>query len=429
MTIELVAMAAVFVVLMVIRVPVAFAIMGAVATYFLATPGPDAIFPQRMVASLGSFPVLAVPFFVLAGTAMARGGMAMRLIGLADALVGHVRGGLGQVNVLNSLFIGGMSGSAKADSAIDARILVPVMVKHGYSLGFSSALTAASSIISPLLPPSIALILYGLLAGVSIGQLFIAGIIPAIIVAIALMILVRVKAGRHNYGAVRLQRMPIRQVLVKVRESWLALLMPVGIIAGLRLGVFTPTELGAVIAVYALVVGLFVYKEIKWRDLGKLFTEAALLSAGILVIIAAAGALGYVLTFERIPQQLALSLTSVIDEPWIALIVINVALLLLGMVMESTSLLIIVTPVLAPVVITMGIDPVQFGVVLALNMVIGGITPPIGGNMFTVCAITGCSIAEFTKEIMVFIAVLVGILAAVSFIPALTLALPAILLP
>lgn len=426
---ELLLMVIVFVALIAIRVPVAIAILGGVAAYFLATPGPDAIFAQRIIASLSSFPVLAVPFFVLAGTAMARGGMAMRLIDLADALVGHTRGGLAQVNVVNSLFIGGMSGSAKADSAIDSKILVPVMVRHGYSLGFASALTAASSVISPLLPPSIGLILYGLLAGVSIGKLFIAGIVPAFIVAVALMIFVRIRSAQRGYGTVRDKRMPAREVLLKVRKSWLALLMPIGIIVGLRLGIFTPTELGALMAVYALAVGLLVYKEIKWRDLGKLFTESALLSAGILIIIAAAGSLGYVLTFERIPHELAGALTGAISQPWIALIVINLALLALGMLMESTSLLVIVTPVLAPVVVAMGVDPVQFGVVLCFNMVIGGITPPIGGNMYTVAAITGVSIAEFTKEILPFVAVLLVVLAAIMFIPPLTLALPSILVP
>lgn len=423
----LLVLAMVFVVLMLLRVPIAFAIMGAVASYFLLTPGPNEIFAQRLIASLSSFPVLAIPFFVLAGSAMARGGLAMRLIDLADSMVGHMRGGLGQVTVLNSLFIGGMSGSAKADSAIDSKILVPVMVKHGYGLGFASALVASSSIVSPLLPPSIGLILYGLLADVSIGKLFIAGIVPGFLVAVVLMLLVRFQATRRNFGTVREHRLPVKDVLRNVRKSSLALLIPVGIVVGLRLGVFTPTELGAIVAVYSLIISLFVYKELKWRDLGKVFIESALLSAAVLIIIGAAGGLGYVLTFEQIPLRMAETLGGMFSEPIVALLVINVVLLMLGTVMESTSLLVIVTPVLAPVVIAMGVDPVQFGVILVFNMTIGGITPPVGGNMFTVAAITGVSISEFAREVVPFLIVLIIVLLLLTFIPILTTGLPAIL--
>ncbi|MDN5926323.1 MAG: TRAP transporter large permease [Hyphomicrobiales bacterium] len=428
MTPELYLMALVFIVLMIVRVPVAFAIMGAVIAYFLVTPHASLLFPQRLASSLSSFPVLAIPLFILAGSVMARGGLAMRLIRLADSLVGHMKGGLGQVAVINSLFIGGMSGSAKADSAIDAKILVPVMQRYGYDLGFSSALTAAAGIIAPLIPPSIGLILYGLLANVSIGHLFIAGIVPGFLVAIALMIVVRIQANRRGFGIVRQHRLPLREVLKRVRASWHALLIPVGIIGGLRIGVFTPTELAAVIAVYSIIISVFVYKELDWNGLRTVFIESALLTAAILIIISAAGALGYVLTLEQIPHKIALALISAFKDPLIALLVINIVLLLLGTIMESTSLLVIVTPVLAPAVISMGVDPVQFGIILVFNMTIGGITPPVGGNMFTVMAITGVSMADFAREILPFLAALIVVLLLLTYIPVLSVGLPSILL-
>lgn len=428
MSLELLATVVVFTVLLISRTPVAFAILTAVATYFVMTPGPVIVFPQRVIASISTFPVLALPFFVLAGTAMARGGIAQRLLDLAEGMVGHFRGGLGQVNVLNSLFIGGMSGSAKADAAIDAKLLVPVMVRHGYSLGFSSALSAASGVLSPLLPPSIGLILYGLLAGVSVGRLFLAGILPALLVAAGLMIAVRIIAGRRGYGTVRESRLPLRAMGSRLKAAWLALLMPVGIIVGLRVGVFTPTELGALVAIYALLVGMFAYKEIRWRDLPSLLKEAALISASILIIIAAAGALGYVLTAERVPERLAALATSSFENPLVILLVINLLMLILGLFMESTSLLVIVTPVLAPVVIELGIDPVHFGVLLVFNLVIGGLTPPVGGNMYTVCAITGCPLDTFSREVLPFLGVLVAVLATITVVPLVTLFLPSLLM-
>jgi tripartite ATP-independent transporter DctM subunit len=272
------------------------------------------------------------------------------------------------------------------------------------------------------------LILYGLLAGVSVGRLFLAGILPALLVAAGLMIAVRIIAGRRGYGTVRDKRLPWRAVRVRFRAAWLALLMPVGIIVGLRVGVFTPTELGALVAIYALLVGMFAYKEIRWRDLPSLLKEAALISASILLIIAAAGALGYVLTAERVPARLAEVVTSSFQNPLAILVVINVLVLVLGLFMESTSLLVIITPVLAPVAIELGIDPVHFGVLLVFNLVIGGLTPPVGGNMYTVCAVTGCSVDTFSREVLPFLGVLVAVLALITVAPIITLLLPSLLM-
>ena len=249
----------VFLVLLFAGMPISFVLLGSAMSYFLVNPIAPSIIAQRMNGSLELFPLLAVPFFVFAGAAMARGGIADRLYGFAEALVGHWRGGLAQVAVINSLFMGAMSGSSNADAAIDARTIVPIMRKQGYSNGFASAISACSGVIAPVLPPSIGLIIYGLLTNTSIGQLFIGGIIPAFIIAAALMITVHEVSKRRGYGSLRPDRMPAREVAIKARHAVWALAMPFLLLFGLRIGWFTPTELGAIAAAYALFVGLFVY--------------------------------------------------------------------------------------------------------------------------------------------------------------------------
>lgn len=417
---------ATLIVLLFIGMPVALSVLGASVVYFVIAPVPEVILVQRVVAGVESFPLLAVPFFVLAGTAMARGGIASRLLGLADALVGHHRGGLGQVNVVSSLMMSGMSGSANADAAIDAKVLVPVMVKNGYSRGFATALSAATGIIAGIIPPSIGLILYGLLAGVSVGALFMAGIVPGLLIAVALGIAVRVMSVRRGYGASREVRLPWSEIRAKLRECTWALMMPVLLLAGLRLGVFTPTELGAVMAIYALFVGVVVYREIALRELLSVFREAALATSVVMLIVATALGFSAVMTMERVPQRLIEFLTGISDNPLIVMLIINIALLLLGTVLEGTAMLVMVAPILAPLAPYLDIDPVQFGIVIILNLTIGAIIPPVGTVMYTACAITGASIEEFTREAVPFLAALLVVLALVIYVPVLTTGLPAV---
>ena len=408
-----------------LRVPVAFALLATSAAYFIMGPGSDAVLLQRMTSGLESFPLLAVPFFVLAGTAMARGGIAERLISFAEVLVGHHRGGLAQVNVLNSLMVGGMSGSANADAAIDSKVLVPVMRRRGYSNGFASALSAASGVLAPVLPPSIGLILYGVLAGVSIGDLFIAGIVPALLLAGSLMVVVRYISGRRGYLPTRERRAGLPEVLRTGWHALFALLMPVLLIVGLRIGVFTPTELGALAAVYALVVGIFIYKELSWRDIGAVLRESVLTTSVIILIVAGASAFGLLVSYERLPVRLVDALAVITSNPWIVLLLLNVLLLILGTVMESLSLMVILTPVLAPVAAEVGIDPLHFGVVLVVNLTVGSITPPVGTVVYTVCSITECSLGDFTKEFLPLFGAIVAVLFLITFVPALVTTLPA----
>lgn len=408
---------AVLLLLLAIGVPVAFSLLAAALLYFMGQPGLDMIVPQRLLGALDSFPLLAVPFFVLAGTIMARGGIADDLIGFCNLLVGRFRGGLAQVNVLNSFIIGGMSGSASADAAIDSKVLVPVMRKHGYSNGFASALTAVSSTLSPILPPSISLIVYGVMTNVSIGDLFIAGYVPAILMATAMTITVYVIARRRGYG--RSMEKPPRPGAV-FKAAWKALpalLMPVVLIVGLRMGVFTPTELGAVAVTYALLVSLFVYKGFTWRDILPALKESAGTTAMIMLIISAASAFGLVVVYERVPDQIKSLLETANLEPLAFLLIVNVGLLILGMFMEGLSLMIILIPVLAPVAFSLGVDPVHFGVLLVLNFTIGAITPPIGTVVFTVSSITKVKLTELTKESMPFFLVLIGILLFLTAVP------------
>ena len=409
--------------------PVAFTIMISSFIYFLFMDSvPLGIFIQRLVSGLDSFPLLAVPFFVLTGTAMSRGGIAHRIFGLADALVGHMKGGLGQINVVQSLFIGGMCGSANADAAIDAKTIVPVMVKHGYGRGFSSAITATSAVIAPIIPPGIGLVIFGLVANVSIGKLFIGGIVPGLLISAALMFTVAYISRQRNYGGIRSKRTSLAKVMIYAKDSFWALMMPVILIVGLRMGVFTPTELGAVAALYSLFVGVVIYKEIKLSDLRGLFVEAALTSGVVMLILGAATGLSYVITWEQIPQQIFEFLATLSDNKYLLLLIINFALLIMGTMIEGTSLLIILTPILMPLVNQLGINPVQFGVVMVVNLTIGAVTPPVGTILYTVCSITGSPVGEFTKEVLPFVGALIFVLLLITYVPWLVIFLPDLLM-
>jgi len=414
----------VFTVLLFAGMPMPFVLLGSSMSYFLFNPIAPSIIAQRLNGSLELFPLLAVPFFVFTGALMARGGIAERLYGFAEGLVGHWRGGLAQVAVINSLFLGAMSGSANADAAIDARTVVPVMRRQGYSNGFASAISACSGVIAPLLPPSIGLIIYGLLTNTSIARLFIGGIVPAFITAACLMITVREVSKRRGYGALRERRLPLREIGLRARHAIWALAMPVLLLFGLRIGWFTPTELGAVASGYALIVGLFIYKGFRARDIFEIGREAAHTTASVMLIIATSAIFSVVLTLEEVPQLVVGQLLDVSDNKYVVLLIINILLLLLGTVMEGLSLMIILAPLFLQVMARLGIDPIHFGVVLIFNLTIGSVSPPIGSVLFTVCSITKCSIEEFTREsIPLFLALGIALF-IVTFVPQTVLFLP-----
>jgi tripartite ATP-independent transporter DctM subunit len=413
---------------MFLGVPVAYALIGASLLYFLTGPVPVEALTQKLTASLASFPLLAIPFFMLAGVLMSHGGIARRIIDVADAFVGHFRGGLAQVSVFNSLLMGGMSGSSTADAAVDAKVLVPQMIRKGYERGTAAAFASVSGVIVVLIPPSIGLIVYGLVAQVSVGELFIAGVGPGILLAVALSVCVRVMAGRGRLPASRSKAASFKERLSTTGKAFWALMMPVLLILGLRAGVFTPTELGAVAAVYALVVGVVVYREISWRDVGAHLQEAAGATGVVMLILAAAAGFGVVMTHERIPQRFAEGVFAITDNPIVVLIIINVGLLVLGALTESLALMILVAPILAPLAADLGIDPVHFGIIIVLNLAIGGVTPPIGVVMFTVLSITKTGMWEYTKATWPLLVSVLVVLGLVSYVPAISLWLPDLLL-
>ncbi len=410
-------------------IPIAFALLAASLAYFtfgdVGTP-PDLIL-QKFITSASSFPLLAVPFFIMAGEIMNYSGISSNLMKMADVLTGHLRGGLAQVNVLLSTLMGGISGSANADAAMQSKILVPQMTKRGYSAAFSTAITAASSAIAPVIPPGINLIIYALIAQVSVAKMFIGGYTPGLLMCLALMLTVHFIAKKRDYKPSREKMASGAEIFKQFKESIWGLLLPFGIIFGIRFGIFTPTEAGAMAVLFCIIIGVFLYKELKWKHVPIILKNTILSTSSVMLIIIAASVFGQYMSWERIPHQLTKSILAISDSPWIILVVINVLLLMLGMFLEGGALLIIVAPLLVPLVKTMGIDLTHFGLIMIVNIMIGGITPPFGSMMFTTCAITGVTVGQFVKEIWPFIAALLLVLIIVTYMPSVVMFLPNIL--
>jgi tripartite ATP-independent transporter DctM subunit len=410
-------------------IPIAFALIAAALAYFtfgdVGSP-PDLIL-QTFITAASSFPLLAVPFFIMVGEIMNYSGISASLMKMADVLTGHMKGGLAQVNVVLSTLMGGISGSANADAAMQSKILVPEMTKRGYSPAFSTAITAASSSIAPVIPPGINLIIYALIAQVSVARMFIGGYTPGILMAVALMVTVHIIAVRRGYQPVREKMSPPGDILHQLKDSIWALLLPFGIILGIRFGVFTPTEAGAIAVVFCTLVGVFFYKQLKWHHFPIIMKNTVYSTSAVILIIVSASIFGQYLSWERIPYVLTRSLSDFAADPWMMLVIINVFLLFMGMFLEGGAVLIIVAPLLVPVVTGLGVDPVHFGLILIVNIMIGGITPPFGSMMFTTCSITGVSIGDFVREVYPFIIALILVLLVVTYVPSLVMFLPNLL--
>ena len=416
-------MAVVFFAVLALGAPVAVAmgITGAVAVAMLGDL-PLEVIAQRFVTGVDSFPLLAVPFFILAGALMNTGGTTQRLVGFANALVGRFTGGLGHVTVVSNMIMAGMSGSAAADAAGTGSVLIPAMVRSGYSRAFSAALTAASSTIGPIIPPSIPFVVFGVLASVSIGRLFLGGAIPGVLMGIYLMAAVYIISKRRGYA--RGEKPSARQVWAAFLEAIPALILPVIIIWGIVGGVVTPTEASVLAVLYALFLGVVVYRELTWKSLWDIFGEAALTTASVMFIVAASALLAWVMTREGAGPALVRFVTSVSTDPFVVLLVLNVLLLILGCFLETLSLMILLVPVLMPLIRTLGIDPVHFGVMFTLNLMIGLITPPVGMSMFIACRIANIQIVEFAREVWPFVIALIGVLLVVTYFPSVVLFLP-----
>ncbi|MDW7673878.1 MAG: TRAP transporter large permease [Bacillota bacterium] len=415
-------------ILFLINIPISYSLMASTLIYFLTSDLTPMILVQRMIGGIESIPLLAVPFFVTAGVLMNYTGISKRMVNFAEVMTGHLPGGLAQVNVLLSTLMGGLSGSSIADAAMQSKILVPEMVKRGYSKAFSSAVTGASALITPIIPPGIALIIYGYVGNVSIGRLFLAGILPGVLMCVILMLTVHFISKKRGYLPARDKAARPKEVLIASRDAFLALLLPVVIIGGIRFGIFTPTEAGSIAVIYALFLGAIVYREMKINHLKEALYESVSTTTSILLIIAAASSFAWVLTWERVPHIATEFVTSLVHSPSMFLLVVNIFLLIIGMFIEGNVALIILTPLLMPMVKVYGIDPVHFGMIFIFNLSVGTLTPPLGTIMFTTCSITGTKIADFLKEIIPFYIVLAICLILITYLPIISLWLPSVLM-
>jgi tripartite ATP-independent transporter DctM subunit len=412
-------------VLFALGTPISFAIAISALSFFLVDGGmPLNIFVQKIVTVTDSYPLLAIPFFVLAGAIMNRAGITRRLLLLADALVGHMTGALAQICTVLSTFLGGLTASSSADAAMLAKTLGPEMVRNNYSPAFAAVITSCAAIITSLIPPSIGLIIYGYVADVSIGRLFIGGIIPGILIAATLMIVTWWISRRRGYLPVRSEFAGFAEVLRTGKDAIWALSIPIFIIVGIRYGIFTPTEAGAITVVYVILVGMFGYRTLRWRDLPELLKETALDTASVMLMICAASVFGFYLAWERIPPQMANWLVTLTTDPTLLLLLINALLIVLGTAVEGTSALIILTPIFVPILTKLGIDPVHFGIVLVTNLTIAGVTPPVGQMMFISSQVLRVPMDDYTIEVLPFLGALMVLLVVLSLFPQLSIFLP-----
>lgn len=418
--------------LLVIGLPVAF-VLGIASTVYLLTAEAMTLsaVPQRLFAGLDQFVLMSIPFFILSGALMNEAQLTGRLIQFANHLVGRWRGGLAQVNVLTSIFFGGITGAATADVAALGPILIPAMEKQGYRRDFATAVTVASSICGPLIPPSIPMLVYGISSGASIGALFLAGATPGVVAGLSMLVLNRYLLRGTVLQVTSPSAQPFAtrasEFLTSFRIALLALLMPVIIVGGVVGGIVTPTESSVVAVVYAMVVGLAM-RTLKLSALWRLIVSSALLSATIMLIVATANLLGWILAFERIPQTVADAFLAFTDNRWVFLLLVAALLIVVGLFLETSGAIIILTPVLLPAAQAYGFDPVHFGVVLVFGLVIGLLTPPVGLCLFIGCSVGNVTIEVLARALMPYLLLLLVLFLFFAYVPAASMWLPDLLL-
>ncbi len=416
----------VFFVTIVMGIPIAVAVgISSLAAVIYADIPVFVVF-QRMFGGVDSFSLLAIPFFVFMGHVMDTGGIARRIVGFANILVGRVRGGLAMVNVVDSMFFGGISGSAVADTTSIGAMLIPMMIESGYERNFTVAITITSSTMGLIIPPSNAMILYSFVAGgISIAGLFAAGVIPGILVGVGLGIVVYIVSVRRNYP--RHPTPSMKEALIIVREAGLSLILAVVIVGGILGGVFTATEAAVFGVVYAIFLTMFVYKEMTWRDLPAVMLRTIETTAIVIFLIGTSTAFSYVMAAEQVPKALASFLLSLSSNKYVLLFIINILLLLVGMVMDMSPAILIFTPILLPIVTDLGMSPIQFGIMLIVNLCIGCVTPPVGGVLFVGLSLGKTTIPKLLKPLLMFILPMVVVLLLVTYFEPTTLLLPKLL--
>jgi len=411
-----------------IGVPVAFALgLATAATLILAESYPLMVLLKETFTGIDSFPLMAVPFFILAAELMSGGSLTEVLLRFAGQFVGHKRGGLGYTNVVSLTFFSGISGSALADAAGPGSMLIKMMDKAGYDRSYAAALTASTAIVGPIIPPSIIMIIYALQdETVSVGTLFAAGILPGILIAVAMCAVNFWVSKKRNYkGDGKLP--PLREILVTTWKALPAILLPVVILGGMRAGWFTPTEASVVAVFYALLCGKFVYRTLEWKALPNILERSALLSASVLIIIGLSASFAWVLTIEGIPQQMAEWLIGMNLSPWMFLIIVNVFLLLFGIFIEPLPGVMVLAPILAPVAMKLGVDPVHFAMIVIFNLTLGMITPPVGGLLFVTCNVSKVPMSKLVRELVPFLWAHGVVLVILTFVPALSTWLPRVM--
>lgn len=412
-----------FLVLLTLGVPIAF-VIGWVAVIGIVPLGTNLIIvPQRIFGGIDNFVLLAVPLFILAADLMERSGITDDLLAAANRLIGRVNGGLGYSNVVCSTVFGSISGAAVADAASLGRILVPAMERTGYSRSFAAALTAASSLQSPIIPPSILAVVYASIMGVSVGALFLAGIVPGLLLGLS-CILINAWYCRGKNLRPQPTREPQVALSFALARAGAALAMPMIIIGGIVGGVFTPTESAAVGVVYALIIGVVIRRQISFSDLVAALRTTARISSQVLLIIAASALLSWLLVIMQVPSHLARLILSLSIEPWQVLLLINLALLLVGMVLEPAAAIILFGPMLLPIIRAIGVDPVHFGIIMLVNLTIGMVTPPVGTVLYATGAVTGVPVTRLARALVPFIAAGIVVLLVVTFVSPLATALP-----
>lgn len=407
-------------VMLFLKVPVYISVLAASAVYFLGNPTTNmAIFAQQVISGAQSLSLLAIPFFVMAGVFMNYTGVTRRVMDCCAALTARMPGGLAQVNILLSTLMGGLSGSSLADAAMEAKMLVPPMEAHGFSKAFASVITAASGMVVPLIPPGTGLIIYACINNISVGQLFVAGIGPGLFLTANLMIFTHFLSKKRGYAPIRTTKIPLAEKYAAIKPAILPLLLPIIIIGGVRIGVFTASEAGTVAIVYALFLGIL-YHEMSFKDFCKGCKETVTTTSSIMLIVAAATCFSWILTREQIPQTFAGWMTQAFSNKYVFLFTVNIFLVIVGMFIEGNASMIVLSPLLHPVALAFGIDPIHFAMVYIFNCTIGAFTPPMGTLIFVTCGITKCPTKDFIKEALPFYVLFFIDILILSYVPALS---------
>ena len=415
-----------FFVFLMLGVPIAFSLgLGSVVAIFMDDKISSMMVAQKMFSSINSFSLMAIPFFMLSGELMEAGGISKRLVNIAKAFVGHITGGIGMVDIGTSVLFAGVSGSAAADTAAVGSMLIPSMLKNGYPRGLAAVIQACAGSLGPIIPPSLTMIIYCSLTGLSIGECFMAGVIPGLIIGLGVAVVTYFYARR--LGIKGDERVPYRERLTAIKDGILAIIMPLIIIGGIVSGIFTPTESGAIAVIYALVIGMFVYKEFTYRELPRIFLKAASMTGMALLIVAGASIFSWLVAYEKFPKMIITFLTGLTDNKYVIMMLLVLFLLFVGMFIETLSATIICAPILMPVAAQYGIDPIQFALIMVITLVYAGVTPPVGGVLFITMGIAKAKMKEALTYLAPYLGIICIVILLLIFVPQISLLLPRLL--